>query len=117
MHIISIIFCTVILIIGVTTAYFTQSGVGDTGNIRYEWYYTPVGGTRRKCAEHENKAGETVPAFGFIDDKYYEETTATTAVLSDNYYIDPDKCVHCKMCMTAKYLDGGCMMDKYLRTK
>ena len=33
------------------------------------------------------------------------------------YYIDPDKCVHCKMCMTAKYLDGGCMMDKYLRTK
>lgn len=33
------------------------------------------------------------------------------------YYIDPDKCVHCKACMTAKYLDGGCMMDKYLRTK
>lgn len=33
------------------------------------------------------------------------------------YYIDPQKCVHCKMCMTAKYLDGGCTMDKYLRTK
>ena len=33
------------------------------------------------------------------------------------YYIDPDKCVHCKKCVTAKYLDGGCMMDKYLRTK
>lgn len=33
------------------------------------------------------------------------------------YYIDPDKCVHCKMCVTAKYLRGGCMMDKYLRTK
>lgn len=33
------------------------------------------------------------------------------------YYIDPKKCVHCKMCMTAKYLDGGCTMDKYLRTK
>lgn len=33
------------------------------------------------------------------------------------YYIDPEKCVHCKACMTAKYLDGGCMMDKYLRTK
>lgn len=33
------------------------------------------------------------------------------------YYIDPNKCVHCKMCMTAKYLDGGCTMDKYLRTK
>ena len=39
------------------------------------------------------------------------------SIIGDNYYIDPDKCVHCKMCMTAKYLDGGCMMDKYLRTK
>lgn len=33
------------------------------------------------------------------------------------YYINPDKCIHCKKCVTAKYLDGGCMMDKYLRTK
>lgn len=33
------------------------------------------------------------------------------------YFIDPQKCVHCKTCITAKYLDGGCMMDKYLRTK
>ena len=39
------------------------------------------------------------------------------SITGDSYYIDPDKCVHCKMCMTAKYLDGGCMMDKYLRTK
>ena len=39
------------------------------------------------------------------------------SIIGDTYYIDPDKCVHCKMCMTAKYLDGGCMMDKYLRTK
>ena len=39
------------------------------------------------------------------------------SISGDSYYIDPDKCVHCKMCMTAKYLDGGCMMDKYLRTK
>lgn len=38
-------------------------------------------------------------------------------ISDDGYYIDPDKCVHCKMCMTAKYLDGGCTMDKYLRTK
>ncbi len=35
----------------------------------------------------------------------------------DSYYINSDKCVHCKMCVTPKYLDGGCMMDKYLRTK
>ena len=33
------------------------------------------------------------------------------------YYIAPEKCVHCKMCMNAKILDGGCTMDKYLRTK
>lgn len=39
------------------------------------------------------------------------------SISSDSYYINPGKCVHCKMCMTAKYLDGGCMMDKYLRTK
>ena len=39
------------------------------------------------------------------------------SIIGDSYYIDPQKCVHCKMCMTAKYLDGGCMMDKYLRTK
>ena len=39
------------------------------------------------------------------------------SIIGDNYYINPDKCVHCKMCVTPKYLDGGCMMDKYLRTK
>lgn len=39
------------------------------------------------------------------------------SIIGDSYYIDPDKCVHCKMCVTPKYLDGGCMMDKYLRTK
>ena len=38
------------------------------------------------------------------------------SIIGDSYYIDPEKCVHCKMCMTAKYLDGGCTMDKYLRT-
>ena len=39
------------------------------------------------------------------------------AINTFGYYIDPEKCIHCKVCMTAKYLDGGCMMDKYLRTK
>ena len=31
--------------------------------------------------------------------------------------IDEAKCKRCKMCVTAKYLDGGCLMDKYLKTK
>ncbi len=39
------------------------------------------------------------------------------SIANGQYYIDPGKCVHCKMCMSAKYLDGGCTMDKYLRTK
>lgn len=39
------------------------------------------------------------------------------SIVGDMYYINPDKCVRCKMCVTPKYLDGGCMMDKYLRTK
>jgi len=39
------------------------------------------------------------------------------SIMGDSYYINPDKCVHCKMCVTPKYLRGGCMMDKYLRTK
>lgn len=39
------------------------------------------------------------------------------SIAGGTYYIDPSKCVHCKMCMTAKILDGGCTMDKYLRTK
>ena len=39
------------------------------------------------------------------------------SIIGDMYYINPEKCIHCKMCVTPKYLDGGCMMDKYLRTK
>ena len=37
--------------------------------------------------------------------------------VGEKYFIDPSKCVHCKMCVTNKYLDGGCMMDRFLRTK
>ncbi len=39
------------------------------------------------------------------------------AISSDGYRIDPDKCVHCKQCVTDKYLEGGCLMRKYLKTK
>ncbi len=36
---------------------------------------------------------------------------------SEGYYINPYKCIHCMKCVNQKYLQGGCMMDKYLRTK
>lgn len=39
------------------------------------------------------------------------------SIHGDNYYINPEKCVHCKMCVNQKILRGGCMMDKYLRAK
>lgn len=38
------------------------------------------------------------------------------SLAGNEYRIDPDKCAHCKKCVTEKYLAGGCMMDKYLRT-
>lgn len=38
-------------------------------------------------------------------------------VMADDYFINPDKCVHCGQCVNQKILRGGCMMDKYLRTK
>lgn len=33
------------------------------------------------------------------------------------YHIDEHRCTRCRMCLTAKYLKGGCMMEKYLKTK
>ena len=33
------------------------------------------------------------------------------------YQIDSRKCMHCYQCVTDKYLEGGCLMRKYLRTK
>ncbi|MTI69246.1 MAG: phosphoadenosine phosphosulfate reductase [Firmicutes bacterium] len=39
------------------------------------------------------------------------------SIKGDIYKIDEEKCKRCKMCVTAKYLDGGCLMSKYLRTR
>lgn len=39
------------------------------------------------------------------------------SIIGDKYYINDRKCKRCKMCVTAKYLDGGCLMDRYLKTK
>jgi phosphoadenosine phosphosulfate reductase len=39
------------------------------------------------------------------------------SVSGNNYLINEQKCKRCKMCVTAKYLEGGCLMDRYLKTK
>lgn len=39
------------------------------------------------------------------------------SITGDGYRIDPAKCAHCKQCVTDKYLEGGCLMRKYLKTK
>lgn len=39
------------------------------------------------------------------------------SINNGEYQIDDAKCKRCKMCVTAKYLEGGCLMDKYLKTK
>lgn len=33
------------------------------------------------------------------------------------YHISSEKCVKCMKCVTPKYLDGGCLMNKYMFTK
>lgn len=39
------------------------------------------------------------------------------SIFGDTYKIDDSKCKQCKVCVTAKYLDGGCVMTHYLATK
>jgi phosphoadenosine phosphosulfate reductase len=39
------------------------------------------------------------------------------SIVGGVYHINPQKCRRCKMCVTAKYLEGGCLMEKYLKTK
>ena len=35
----------------------------------------------------------------------------------DDYHVSAERCKQCKMCVTAKYIEGGCLMEKYLKTK
>lgn len=44
-------------------------------------------------------------------------TKGAISIIGNSYFIDEKKCIHCKMCVSQKYLTGGCMMDKYLKTK
>jgi phosphoadenosine phosphosulfate reductase len=39
------------------------------------------------------------------------------SINNDIYSIDEEKCIRCKMCITSKYLDKGCLMNKYLFIK
>ncbi len=39
------------------------------------------------------------------------------SISGGEYHINEQKCRKCKMCVTAKYLDGGCLMQRYLRTR
>lgn len=39
------------------------------------------------------------------------------SIVGGVYHINNAKCTRCKMCMTDKYLEGGCLMQKYLKTK
>lgn len=39
------------------------------------------------------------------------------SIKGEEYHINDSKCTRCKMCVTSKYLAGGCLMDKYLKTK
>lgn len=35
----------------------------------------------------------------------------------NGYNIDENKCRHCQMCVSSKYIPGGCLMCRYLRTR
>ena len=39
------------------------------------------------------------------------------SIIGDEYHISSEKCRRCKMCVTPKYLEYGCLVGKYLRTK
>jgi len=39
------------------------------------------------------------------------------SITSGEYRVNAERCKRCKMCVTAKYLEGGCLMEKYLKTK
>ena len=39
------------------------------------------------------------------------------SINSQSYKIDETKCKRCKKCVTAKYLEGGCLMERFLKSK
>ena len=39
------------------------------------------------------------------------------SITKDSYRINANKCKRCKKCVSAKFLDGGCLMDRFLKVK
>ncbi|MDD4508637.1 MAG: phosphoadenosine phosphosulfate reductase family protein [Eubacteriaceae bacterium] len=39
------------------------------------------------------------------------------SIIGGEYHINDEKCHRCKMCVTEKYLESGCMIGRYLRIK
>lgn len=74
----------------------------------------------KKHADLQRMAGYQVRKYNACRKCLKCESLCRSGAISmngDTYYINPEKCVHCKVCVNQKYLAGGCMMDKYLRTK
>ena len=74
----------------------------------------------KKHADLQRMAGYQVRKYNACRKCLKCESLCRSGAISmngDTYYINPKKCVHCKVCVNQKYLAGGCMMDKYLRTK
>ena len=73
-------------------------------------------------ADHDalqRKAGYQVKKFNACRKCLKCESICRVGAISvgEKYFIDPSKCVRCKACVSAKFLDGGCMMSRFLRTK
>ena len=43
--------------------------------------------------------------------------SAIISIDKNGYSIDENKCRHCQMCVSSKYIPGGCLMCRYLRTR
>lgn len=39
------------------------------------------------------------------------------SIIGDSYIINPQKCIRCRKCVSAKYIVGGCMIERYVQMK
>ena len=87
-----------------------------------EYYEYSVKIKTMSVADHDTlqmKAGYQVRKFNACRKCLKCESICKYGAISirgDSYIIDPNKCKHCKMCVSQKFLDGGCVMSNYLAT-